>query len=144
MKITRLNLESNDYEVGKIMDDNGIERLAQIYVKIAEAKTQEDRNRISDKDLDEDLYKLDKIRFESPKELWKIILRVHELTDDPEALSFLAADILEDLLAQFPYQSIEWVEEQAKNDPRFRKLIYGVWQNYMPDDVWERLQKLKG
>ena len=122
-----------------MIDPKDIDRLAKVVLKYQTAETEKEKDEIFDKEYCE----IDAIRFKSPEKLWAIILRVHALTNDPEVLAVLSAGLLEDLLAQFPYQSIDWVEEQARKDPRFKKLLRGVWQNLMPDEIWERLQKLR-
>jgi hypothetical protein len=35
---------------------------------------------------------------------------------------------------------IQYIEQEAKADPSFARLLGGVWQNAMTDDVWNRLQ----
>ncbi|MCB1784580.1 MAG: hypothetical protein KDI13_11385 [Alphaproteobacteria bacterium] len=123
-----------------VLQTRDIEQLAQSYIKYALAKTDEEREAIFDVGMNE----IDRIQFESPDDLWLIILKIHALTDDPQVLSLLSAGLLENLLSLFPSQSIDWVEEQARKDPRFKKLLRGVWQNLMSDETWQRVQKLIG
>lgn len=78
----------------------------------------------------------------SPEESFAFILEVLKQTDDEWVLANLAAGPLEDILAIYPHQAIEWVEKETSQNPALKKILNGVWQNLMPDDVWQRLQKL--
>ena len=52
----------------------------------------------------------------------------------------LSAGPLEDLLAYHGHLIIDRVEAEARRKPLFAKLLGGVWQNIMPDDIWTRVQ----
>jgi hypothetical protein len=52
----------------------------------------------------------------------------------------LSAGPIEDLLAQHGDAFIDRVEIEARRDPSFAKVLGGVWQNSMSDEVWKRLQ----
>jgi hypothetical protein len=80
---------------------------------------------------------------DSPEVAWPAILQVleRELTEDQ--LSVLAAGPLEDLLAVHGPQFIERVESEAARSSRFNHLLGGVWQNQMPQEIWERVQKAR-
>jgi hypothetical protein len=80
--------------------------------------------------------------YKNPKECFNFILEVLRQTDDEWVLANLAAGPLESLLAHNPYDAIEWVAEESFRNPKLKKILCGVWQNLMPDDVWQRLQKL--
>jgi hypothetical protein len=72
--------------------------------------------------------------------LWEFILVAYkrELPDD--LLAILAAGPLEDLLAKFGPAYIDRVEDLARTDPKFNRLLGGVWRNSMTEDVWQRVQ----
>jgi len=36
------------------------------------------------------------------------------------------------------------VEERAVADPSFRELLGGVWRNAIRQDVWDRLEAIRG
>lgn len=78
--------------------------------------------------------------WENPDQAWKFILDVLAADQSDRVIGLLAAGPVEDLLANHPYKMIERVEIAAKEDPRFAYLLGGVWQNRMPDDVWQRVQ----
>jgi hypothetical protein len=52
----------------------------------------------------------------------------------------LAAGPLEDLLGSHGEAMIDDIELKARREPRFRRLLTGVWQNAMSDAIWERVQ----
>jgi len=52
----------------------------------------------------------------------------------------LSAGPIENLLSKFGEQYIERVEHKARKDPAFAKVLGGVWQSDMPDEIWTRLQ----
>jgi hypothetical protein len=56
----------------------------------------------------------------------------------------LAAGALEDILARHGAAVIEMVEGLAARYQHFRHCLAGVWQNRIPDDIWERIQRARG
>jgi hypothetical protein len=60
---------------------------------------------------------------------------------DRKLMAVLAAGPLEDLLASHGHAIIGRVEEEARRSPPFRDLLGGVWQNAMPDEIWQRVLK---
>lgn len=77
---------------------------------------------------------------EEPEEIWRFILKVLSLNNSIETQEVLSAGPLEDLLAKHGGAMIDRVEKEAKSNPLFAKLLGGVWQNSMTDEVWERVQ----
>ena len=77
---------------------------------------------------------------EEPEELWQLILKVLSLNSSNEILAVLSAGPLEDLLAKHGNAMIDRVEKEAKSNPLFAKLLGGVWQNSMTNEVWARVQ----
>lgn len=75
-----------------------------------------------------------------PEEIWQLILKVLSLNSSNEIQEVLSAGLLEDLLAKHGSTMIERVEKEAKSNPLFAKLLGGVWQNSMTDEVWERVK----
>jgi len=80
---------------------------------------------------------------DEPEIAWPAILQIleHELTEDQTAV--LAAGALEDLLAVHGAQFIERVEQEALRNPRLNHLLGGVWQNELPREIWDRVQKAR-
>jgi hypothetical protein len=77
---------------------------------------------------------------ESPEEGWRAILAIHRLDQSGRVQEVLSAGPIEDLLAKYGGDFIGRVEQQAREDPTFAKLLGGVWKNAMTDEVWTRLQ----
>jgi len=72
--------------------------------------------------------------------LWEFVLRSFEKDMSERVFAILAAGPLEDLLAKSGTFYIDRVEELARKNPRFNRLLGGVWKNSMTDDVWIRVQ----
>ena len=75
--------------------------------------------------------------------LWAFILVAYKRNISDRVVSVLAAGPLEDLLAKHGPIFIERVEQLARQDPTFNSLLGGVWQNTMPDEVWERVKAVR-
>jgi hypothetical protein len=80
---------------------------------------------------------------DEPEIAWLAILQIleHELTEDQT--SVLAAGPIETLLGLHGAQFIERVEHEALRNQRFNHLLRGVWQNLMPQEIWDRVQKAR-
>jgi|ERR1700761_4526539 hypothetical protein len=79
-----------------------------------------------------------------PEWAWKFILATLDgLIHAPnnKAFAILAAGALEDLLAYHGPTYIDEVETEARRSPDFRRLLGGVWQNSMSDEIWQRVLK---
>ncbi len=74
------------------------------------------------------------------EELWQFVLRAYKKNLSQEVISILSAGALEDVLAKKGEEYIARVELLAANDPRFKYLLGGVWQNAMSEEVWFRVQ----
>lgn len=80
----------------------------------------------------------------NPNDCWAIILAIIDKDRSDEVLDVLAAGPMEDLLVEHGAQFIEVVEKQAHKDQTFRRMLQGVWQNAMPEDVWQRVLVASG
>lgn len=77
---------------------------------------------------------------ENPELAWKAIV---EATDQPRMepyLGHLAAGPLEDLLDMHGPAFIERVEQCARLNAKFSRVLRGVWQSAMPESIWKRVQ----
>ncbi|ODS02766.1 hypothetical protein AUC71_01370 [Methyloceanibacter marginalis] len=74
-------------------------------------------------------------------ELVKVIL---EIEDDPNMLGLLAAGLLEDLIPEEDGPVIDAVVAEAERNPRFRRLLGGVWFYGMSPEVAARLETARG
>lgn len=88
--------------------------------------------------------KLDELCWKSPDMAWTLILEILKTDQSHAVVANLAAGPVEDLLAQHGLEFIDKVEAQAKNDPLFKHLLGGVWQNDMPDEIWNRVEAAAG
>lgn len=114
-------------------EDNSLVAAWIAMAKAAEGSPQAEENRWA--------YNLvNELCWKDPERMWNFILSVMADSESESVKGFLAAGPVEDLLANFPYEIIERVEREAKRDPRFASMLGGVWQNRMPDDVWQRVQ----
>jgi hypothetical protein len=80
---------------------------------------------------------------DAPEIAWLAILRIlqQDLTD--EQRSILAAGPLETLVGMHGSQFIERIELEAKQNPRFNRLLGGVWKNQSSAEIWERIKKAR-
>jgi len=77
-------------------------------------------------------------------EQWEIVLDlIEQAPEDDHVLGNLAAGPLEGLLGRFDGEAIDRVEEKASQDPRFRRVLSGVWQLTMSDSTWRRVQAIQ-
>jgi hypothetical protein len=74
------------------------------------------------------------------EELWQLILKIHERDQSIVIQRMLSAGAVEGLMARFGERYIDRVEEKARKDPAFAKLLGGVWRNSISDEIWSRLQ----
>jgi len=75
--------------------------------------------------------------------LWQFILIAYRRDISEKVLANLAAGPLEDLLVIAGPGYIDRVEQLAKEDDKFSRLLGGVWRNSMTDEVWSRVQAVR-
>jgi hypothetical protein len=78
-----------------------------------------------------------------PDSLWSFILSVHERDVEERVAGHLAAGPVEDLMSQFGESYIERVEDLANKDARFKRMLCGVWQDMMSDELWARFRRAR-
>lgn len=80
-----------------------------------------------------------------PENAWPLVLAVIQRTSDPGVLSYVAADILEDILCIHAQGLVDRVETLARTDQHFRAALADVWGwSRMPADVRARLDRAVG
>jgi hypothetical protein len=79
----------------------------------------------------------------SSENQWSFITAAirHAITDDE--LGHIAAGPIEHLLGNHGNDYIDRVEEMSVSNPRFKKMMLGVWKQMMNDDVWEQVQAIQ-
>lgn len=79
-----------------------------------------------------------------PERAFGLILQVLACDSSDRVLPALAAGPLEELLSRHGRTLLGKVEEEARRNPDFMRLLNGVWQSWMEDDVWRRIEALRG
>jgi hypothetical protein len=77
---------------------------------------------------------------EDPETLWLLILAVHRKDQSLRVQGPLSVGMVENLLGMYGDQFIDRIEVEARTDPSFARLLGGVWQGQMSDQLWARLQ----
>lgn len=77
-----------------------------------------------------------------PEHQWQFILAAVAHASDDE-LGHIAAGPIEHLLGKHGERYIENVEQRAEADPKFARMLAGVWKYMMTDQVWARVEALK-
>lgn len=77
-----------------------------------------------------------------PEHQWQFILAAVAHASEEE-LDHIAAGPVEHLLGKHGAQYIDQVERHAEADPKFARMLSGVWKYMMTDDVWGRIELLK-
>lgn len=82
---------------------------------------------------------------DDPAYAWSLTLQLIAAAPTPEALSYVAAGPLEDLLYARGEIFIDEVERLARQDPKFRRALRSVWnESEAPGDVHDRVIKAAG
>jgi hypothetical protein len=84
------------------------------------------------------------LTYHDPNRLWTIIKALVAAAPDENALSYIGAGPLEDLLSKYGERFIELIEQQAAVDAKFRFCLAGAWQNRMSDELWQRVTTAVG
>lgn len=75
-----------------------------------------------------------------PDEQWTFILElIAAAADDDDILSHIAAGPIEGLLARHGPAVIDRVEDFAERSAKFRRILRGVCQHVMSDEIWARV-----
>jgi hypothetical protein len=87
---------------------------------------------------------LDDVCRKQPELCWELVLQILRTPHHESVETAVAAGPLEDLLARHGAQFIERVEERARSDAKFRDVLGGVWQNSTPNELWSRVEAVRG
>ena len=122
---------------GKPLSSDDLNQLADAWISYWEApKGSPIRDQLSGAT---DLYELE---YHNPEDLWKLILLIHERDQSSNIQEVLSAGPIENLLVKHGDSFIDRIETQARSDPKFAKLLGGVWKSRMSDANWSRLQSV--
>jgi hypothetical protein len=78
----------------------------------------------------------------TPEQQWQFILAAAAHASDEE-LGHIAAGPIEHLLGKHGEKYIGEVERRAASDPKFARMLSGVWKYMMTNEVWARVRALK-
>lgn len=78
-----------------------------------------------------------------PENAWNCILKIMYMNSSDTVLGNLSAGPLEELLFNHGGGFIDRVETLARQNPKFTKLIKGVWVSEMPKEVKTKLVNLQ-
>ena len=94
---------------------------------------------------DEDIWAWNEV-FESvcnnPERGWKLILGLAEAAPDKEALAFIGADALEELLKRHGKNYLSRIQQEARRNKRFMYCLYFAWIN-SECDVHSKFSEIK-
>ena len=83
----------------------------------------------------------DRVR-DAPEAARELVLDLIENAPDDQALGWVAAGPLEDLLCKWGPTFIDRVEALARSNNRFKKCLTGVWGwNRMEPDIYSRMRR---
>jgi len=77
-------------------------------------------------------------------ELWQFIKYTCKNNINEKVIGCLAAGPLEDLLVNTGEDYIKEIEVLARQEPKFKHLLGGVWQNSMSKELWLRVCNARG
>ena len=78
-----------------------------------------------------------------PERAWKFLLfSKSQYAKSEQHLSQIAASLLEDLCGYHGSEFIDRFEQEAKKDINFAKMLGGIYQFRINNEVWERIQKI--
>jgi hypothetical protein len=75
-----------------------------------------------------------------PERARSVLQKMWKPDTTDQMLANIAAYPLEDLLKYHGEKFIDRVEEMTQSDPVFKKMLGAVWQNSIPDGVWNRVK----
>lgn len=76
--------------------------------------------------------------------VWRFILKVIARRPPEWTLGYLAAGLLEDLIALRGDAFIDRIEAEACRNALFRETLLGVWQSRTPPELWARVERARG
>ena len=86
---------------------------------------------------------LDELAQNEPDTAWLLILELIRQPLGDDAFCCLATGPLKNLLEYHAPAVIERVEDEARSNPAFRKLLGGLWLSSTPN-VWARIERVRG
>jgi len=78
-----------------------------------------------------------------PEKAWECIIKIKDMSSSDSVLGNLSAGPLEELLFNHGSKFIDRVETLTRQNPKFTKLIKGVWASEMQKDIKEKIVTLQ-
>jgi hypothetical protein len=78
-----------------------------------------------------------------PDQQWKFIIAAVHHAETEREISYIAAGPVEHILGWHGEEVIGWIEDQAKVDVKFSRMMTGVWKYRMSDEIWARVQAIQ-
>jgi hypothetical protein len=88
----------------------------------------------------DDVHDLD---YSDPEKLWAVIVQILKDPESEPHLDVLAAGPLENLLSAHGAVFIDRVEDLARHDTGFARVLDGVWLSTSDDEIWKRMQAIR-
>jgi hypothetical protein len=122
------------------MNEEEINKLANAYIELHKAR--------NIKDDDSNWWAFEKFiqvgtEELSSKDCLNTILVILEKKPPDKVMSVLAAGPLEDLIDRCGEEVIDNIERLARQNPKFKNLLGGVWECSTPD-IWSRVLACRG
>jgi hypothetical protein len=77
-----------------------------------------------------------------PEDAWKLILMIHGLDQSECVNQILSAGPFEDFMEINGPAYIDRVEAEVQRDKSFARIVAGIYQGKIKDEIWQRLQPL--
>jgi hypothetical protein len=77
-----------------------------------------------------------------PDSAWHVIQEIIARDQSDQILANIGAGPFEDLLVYHGARFMDQVESCARSSPAFKRMLGVVWQNEIPDDVWNRMNAI--
>jgi len=124
-------MDYNTEELDKLVSDYISHRY-----KMKDAKTNNDEDNLTGYDMDLfNYFLINKL----PKLAFSVILKILEKDSSDIVIDILAVGELEDLLSEHGKLIITEIEDEARKNPQFKKMLGGVWQGDMSDEIYKRV-----
>jgi len=81
---------------------------------------------------------------DEPETAWVAIEEIIRADSTDRMLAYVAVGPIEHLLIRYGDEFIEQIEQSARRDPIFRKMLGAVWRNLISEEVWRRLKAAAG
>jgi hypothetical protein len=84
------------------------------------------------------------LQWNHPDACFALVKLALPLCRDDKERAYLAAGALESMLGSHGERMITAVEAESRRDPAFKRLLTGVWQHGMSDDLYARVLVASG